>query len=138
MHFNAFINFDGNCEQAVRFYADVFGLEVPNMMRFSDAPASEGYEASQADKNRILYTELPLGDKQVMFSDCSGDGSFVCGNNVCLVIGSRSDEEIRNLYNRLQGGGEVLMPLAQTFWSKLYGMVRDQFGVIWQISLENE
>jgi PhnB protein len=30
------------------------------------------------------------------------------------------------------------MELQQTFWSKLYGMVQDKFGIIWQISMENE
>jgi PhnB protein len=136
MNFNAFINFDGNCREAVGFYATVFNQPAPKMMTFDEAPKSDGYVVNEGDKNRILYTELNIGDKNVMFSDCPSDGSFMCGNNICLVIGSKDIAEISGLFDKLKEQGHILMPLSETFWSKAFGMVKDKFGIVWQLSLE--
>ena len=136
MRFNAFINFDGDCKKAVEFYAKVFGQKTPKMMTFGDSPQSEGYEVSKKDKNRILYAELIIGDKKVMFCDSSSEREYkyISGNNISLVIESKDVAEIKKIYGKLKLKGEVIMPLCETFFSKSFGVVRDKFGIIWQLS----
>jgi len=134
MKLELFINFDGNCLEALKFYENVFETKVGNLMRYSDAPAEDGYEASEKDRDRVMYAGLPVGGIVVMFSDAPDDGSFVCGNNICPTLGFDSEAEIRRVYNALADGGEAYMELQKTFFSELFAMVEDKFGIIWQLT----
>ena len=134
MKLEVFINFDGNCREAVEFYAKVFKSEVTQLMTYGDAPSSPAMTVSEADKNRILYACIPVGGVSLMFSDASSGGDFVKGNNVCPVIGLGDKDEISRLYNELKDGGVVYMELGATFFSEAFCMVEDKFGIIWQIS----
>ncbi len=132
MTFDAFVNFNGNCKEAVEYYAKVFKLDVPKMMTYGEAPRED---LKEIDRDRILYTNLKIGSNNIMFSDCPSDMEYIMGNNIAFTIGSSDAKEVEFLYNSLKEGGEVFMPLEETFFSKLYGMLMDKFGIIWQISL---
>ena len=129
-----FINFNGNCREALEFYAKVFKAEISNLMTYSDAPSDPNYTTPDADRNRIMYAGLPVSGMVVMFSDTPSGSEFVSGNNICPTVGSDDKDEITRLYNELKEGGEVYMELGQTFFSELFCMVKDKFGIIWQIS----
>jgi PhnB protein len=130
MSLDVFLTFDGNCREAVEFYAKVFKKELPQMMTYGQNP--EG--ASPEGKDRIIYTCMPMFGQNVMFSDCPVDFEHVQGNNFMLTIGLDDEAEIRRIFQALGEGGEVYMPLGKTFFSELFGMVCDRFGVIWQLS----
>ena len=134
MKLEMFINFNGNCRGAVEFYAKVFRTEVCNLMTYGDAPPEPNYTVPDADRERIMYAGLPVGGMVLMFSDVPSGSEFICGNNVCPTIGADDKDEITRLYNELKEGGEVYMELGQTFFSELFAMVEDKFGIIWQIS----
>ncbi|WP_342667011.1 VOC family protein [Domibacillus tundrae] len=51
---------------------------------------------------------------------------------------SSDAEKLRSYFEGLSEDGEVTMPLQETFWSKLYGQVRDPFGIDWQISCSEQ
>ena len=53
--FDVFLNFKGDCREALDFYADVFNTKPEGLMTYGDAPPSEGYAAPAADKDRIMY-----------------------------------------------------------------------------------
>jgi PhnB protein len=55
------------------------------------------------------------------------------GNNINPTISIESKEEVERIFNELKEGGEALMELQKTFFSELYGMIKDRFGIIWQI-----
>ncbi len=130
MTFSVFVNFDGNCREAVEFYAKVFGLSDPQFMTYGDAP---GADINEKDKDRIMYAELMIGDCNVMFMDFSSDMPCVKGNNVQLSLSLEEQEQVKRLFAALGEGGTVGMELQETFWSGLYGMVIDKFGVQWHI-----
>ena len=135
MSFDVFLNFDGDCREAMEFYAAAFRLEMPErIMTYGDAP---GFEGPEADRGRIIYASLPIFGCNVMFSDCPSAGSaeYVKGTNIALTLGSGDAQEIRRLYAALSEGGEVSMPLGPTFFSELYAMVTDRFEITWQLSL---
>ena len=133
MKLEMFINFNGNCREAVEFYAKVFKTEVLNLMTYADAPPDPDYTVAEADKNRVLYAGLQLGSITVMFSDCPTDSEFIRGNNVTPTYSVDDKDEVTRIFNELKDGGEVHMELGPTFFSELFGMVEDKFGVIWQI-----
>ena len=134
MKLEIFITFNGNCREALEFYAKVFKAEVGNLMTYGDAPPDPNYVCPEDDRDRIMYAGLPVGGMVAMFSDVPAGSEFIQGNNISPTIGSDDKNEITRLYNELKEGGEVYMELGKTFFSELFCMVEDKFGIIWQIS----
>lgn len=134
MPVSMFINFNGNCKEAVEFYARVFKSEVQGLMTFDQMPPDPTYTVAEEDKDKIMYCAVPICGMNIMFSDVPHDMEIVVGNNISPFIGLTDKDELRRLYNELKEGGHVDMELQQTFWSELYGMATDKFGIIWQFS----
>ncbi|MDP4182716.1 MAG: VOC family protein [Bacillota bacterium] len=134
MSIDVYINFNGDCRQAVSYYANVFGLEEPKFMTFGDAPTDPSYPISEETKGLIMHANLKINGTNLMFSDVPNGMPFVKGNNISLVINSKNIDEIKSLFNKLKEGGSVKMELQETFWSKCYGYVTDKFGIQWQLS----
>jgi PhnB protein len=125
-----FLTFDGDCNQALSFYAKVFKQEIPQIMTYGQNPGG----AAEADKDRILYACMPIGNRKVMFSDCPSGFQSVKGNNIMLALELHDAEEVKRIYHALAERGTIGMKLEKTFFSELFGMVTDQFGIIWQLS----
>lgn len=134
MSLSLFINYNGNCREAVLFYAKVFDLPEPQFMTFGDGPDNPEYPIPEEAKGRIMYAGLTIAGGQVMFSDSFPGMDVEIGSNVSLTLGSTDIEEIRRWFDRLSEGGTVDMPLQETFWSKCYGSLTDRYGVLWQVS----
>jgi len=131
---DVFINFNGNCREAVEFYAKVFGTEKQKIMTFGDTPPNPEFPLPEEAKNLVMYTFLNINGSNVMFSDVPPGMPFVAGNNISLTIGSKNMDEIKALFNKMKEGGNVEMELQETFWSKCYGSLTDKFGIPWQFS----
>ena len=130
----AYINFKGNCREAVTFYADVFGAQAPKIMTYGEQQSD--YPMSEVMKNMVMHTELNILGTTVMFSDTFDDEHFKVGNNISLTLVSDDAEALKSAFNKLKMGGHVNMELQQTFWSSLYGFVTDKYGIGWQVSHE--
>jgi Uncharacterized protein conserved in bacteria len=137
MAMQVYINFNGNCREAVEYYSGVFGTEKPKIMLFGDVPPDPGFPLSEETKNLVMHTELNIKGTKVMFSDVPPGRPLVIGNNISLVILGNDSDELKSLFNKLKDGGKVIMELQETFWSKLYGYLTDKYGISWQISMES-
>lgn len=135
MSVDVYMNFNGNCREAVEFYAQVFATEEPKMMTFGEAPPNPEYPLPEEAKGLIMHTRLNINGSNVMFSDVFPGMPFVVGNNITLAIVSDNKDEIRSFFDKLKVGGKVGMELQETFFSKLYGSLTDKFGVEWQLNL---
>ncbi|MDR0796358.1 MAG: VOC family protein [Tannerella sp.] len=133
MQFELFINFDGNCREAVEFYAKVFKSEVKNLMTYGQSPADPNYPMAEEDNDRVCYSDVRIGDKNIMFSDFPSNSQFIAGNNINPTLSMSDKHEVERVFNELKYGGEVYMELQQTFFSELYGMLMDKYGVVWMI-----
>lgn len=136
MAIEVYINFNGNCREAVEFYAQVFGTEAPKIMTYGDVPPDPNFALPEEAKNLVMHTRLNIHGSNIMFSDSSPGMDFVAGNNISLVIVSANMDEIKSLFNKLKENGTVLMELQETFWSKCYGYVTDKFGIQWQFNYD--
>ncbi|WNY25563.1 VOC family protein [Methanolapillus millepedarum] len=136
MVLQAFINFNGNCREAVEFYAKTFGVEKQPMMTFGEMPDPD-FPMTEDVKKRILYTALNIDGHNLMFSDTMPGMPFVAGNNMSLTYSTKDKKKIEKLFNALKKDGKVAMELQETFWSGFYGMVTDKFGIQWQLSLDD-
>lgn len=136
MSIQAYINFDGNCEEAVKYYAEIFGTDEPQIMYFREMPPNPDFELPEEAMGLVLHTSLVIHDTTVMFSDIFPGMPFTVGNNISLTLLSTDLDEVESLFNKLKEHGSVEMELQETFWSKLYGSLIDKFGIVWQFSYE--
>lgn len=137
MAIDIYINFNGNCRDAVEFYTQVFGTEKPQIMTFGDAPPTPEFAFPEEAKSLVMHTQLKINGSNVMFSDVCPGMPFVAGNNISLTIVSTNLDQIKSIFNKLKEGGTVSMDLQETFWSKCYGMLTDKFGIQWQLSYDS-
>jgi len=137
MPVNPYINFNGNCREAVEYYTDVFKTDRPKFMTFSEMPANPAMPVPDAAKNLIMHTELNISGTPVMFSDVFPGMQLTQGNNISLTVVSKNRDELTSIFNRLKQGGTVHMDLQETFWTGLYGNLRDKYGIEWQMSLDD-
>ena len=137
---NTYLNFNGNCEQAFNFYKSVFGGEFSYLGRFDEMPNSEEFQPSEDDKKKIMHIGLPIGTSILMGSDTIGEWAplFVQGNNFSISITAKSKEEADKLFNDLAMGGQITMPIDNTFWGDYFGMLTDKFGVNWMVSFNDQ
>lgn len=135
MSLDLFLTFNGNCREAVAFYAKTFGLEMPKMMTMGEAPPDPQYPIPPEAKDLVMYTSLPIHGMNVMFCDNSPGMEFVVGTNISVTIGLNEETELRSLFDKLSAGGSVVMPPQKTFWSPCYSYLVDKFGIPWQLTI---
>lgn len=136
---NIYLTFDGNCEEAFKFYQSVFGGQIPYMARFKDMPPGEESQVKLGEENRIMHVSLPISkETMLMGSDTGGEwaSGYSQGNNFSISISADSKEEANKLFNGLSAGGKVTMPLSKTFWSDCFGTLTDKFGISWMVSFD--
>ncbi len=135
---NISLLFDGNCEEAFRYYATVFHSEISSLIRYGDVPVQEGMpQLSENDKNKIENVLLPIS-KETFLMGADGVEAFghrvICGTNFSVYISADSKDEADRMFNLLSGGGQISMPLTQSHWGDYFGMCKDKFGIGWMIN----
>jgi len=133
MKLEMFINFNGNCREAVEFYAKVFKSSVNNLMTYGDAPPNPDDPIAEADKDRVMYAGIPFGGMTLMFMDYPSGMDVEAGDAIHPTISTDDKNEVTRLFNELSAGGEVYVGLSKTFFSEWYGMVKDKYGITWQL-----
>lgn len=138
---NTYLNFNGDCEAAFNFYRSVFGGDFTYVGRFNEMPPQDGMPTmSEEDGNKIMHIVYSIGNAILMGSDTGGEWApkFVQGNNFSISINAESKEEADRLYDGLSAGGEVTMPMNETFWGAYFGMFTDRFGINWMVNFDEE
>lgn len=130
-----YLNFDGNCREAMKFYVRCLGGEL-SLMPFSQVP---GQNIPKEAKDRIMHARITKGSKILLMASDTMPGMgapFQKGNNFWISLQCGSAEEVDRLFNALSEKGNVVMPVQQTFWSARFGMLTDQFGINWMFNFE--
>jgi PhnB protein len=129
----AYLFFNGRCEEAIEFYRRGLGAEAIMLMRFRESPVPpQPGMCPPGSDNKIMHASFRIGETTVMASDgrCTGKPDFQ-GFSLSLTVPTEAEAERR--FAVLADGGQVQMPLARTFFSSRFGMVTDRFGVSWMI-----
>ena len=129
---NTYLNFDGNCREAMTFYGKCLEAEL-FIMPFSETPCDLPKEA----KDRIAHARLNKGTTPIlMASDTPPGMPLQQGNNFWISINCESAAETEKLFNALGEKGKVTMPLTDMFWGAYWGTLTDQFGIQWMFNFE--
>ena len=129
-----YLTFDGNCRQAMEFYAKCLDAGL-YLMPFSDSPV-EVPNAEGVLGDRVMHSSLTKGSRLLMATDTWPGAPFQQGNNLSVCLYCESLEEIERLFTALSENGQVTMPLQDTFWNARFGTLTDQFGIQWMLNLE--
>lgn len=131
---NTYLNFPGNTEEVFMFYRSVFGGEFHTVQRFKDTPQAN---ISGEDGEKIVHISLPVGEGNLLMgTDVLGPigDKINPGNNFYIFLEAETQEEATKLFNGLSAGGEIITPLADTFWGACYGAFRDKFNIKWMVN----
>ena len=121
---------DGRCEEAIDFYKKHLGAEVGMMMRFKEAPAD--HQCSPGHENKIMHACVTINGTQVMMSDGRVENKPEF-KGFALSLDAKEPADGERMFNALSQGGQVQMPLTESFFAKSFGMVADKFGVGWMV-----
>ncbi|HEX2533305.1 MAG TPA: VOC family protein [Chitinophagaceae bacterium] len=134
---NPHINFNGNAEEAFRFYQSVFGGSFATIVRFKDlASPEQPFPEEEADK--IMHISLPIGGNVLMGNDVPRSMGQVNEqeNRSKISISAESREEADRLFNGLSAGGTVEVPVDDSPWGSYFGMFRDKYGIEWMVDYD--
>src|SRR5919202_4478841 len=107
---NPYLFFDGQCEAAFKFYAELLGGKIEAMLPHAGTPAEEHVSPEWRDK--IMHARLNVGDLVLMGSDAPEGHEQPKGFSVTVSVAKPADAE--RIFTGLSQGGTVKMPLQQT------------------------
>jgi len=123
-----YLNFGGNCEEAFRFYEKHLGGKFVFKMTFGEMPDKKNIPPGQ--EKAILHARLDLGQTELLGADIP---SYQPMRSAYLTLIVGSSEEAERIHALLSDGGEIFMPMQETFFAFRFSMLRDKFGVSWMI-----
>ncbi len=134
MQLTPYIIFNGNCEEALKFYEKALGGEIKDLMRFEGSPV----ENMTDDKQKVMHSHFYADGNLLFMASDSGTGGpqATTAGLVHLSINFPDKGKLENVFAKLSDGGNVTMPLQDTFWGARFGMLTDQFGINWMFNCD--
>jgi PhnB protein len=126
---NPYLNFDGTASKAIELYQRALGATVDAVQRFGDMPGGK-----PENKDRVMHALLRLGSGVLMMSDTQPGMPFTPEGNVHVCLDFDDPADMTKKFEALSAGGNVTMPLQDTFWGAKFGMLTDAYGVRWMFN----
>ena len=129
MHVQSYLFFEGRCDEALAYYRGALGAEVTELVRYRDNPDGT---CKPGTEDKVMHCSFRIGDTTVWASDglCNGRPNF---HGFSLAITVADETAAERVFAALSDGGQVRAPLDKTFFSPLFGMAHDRFGVLWMV-----
>lgn len=128
MKIATYLNFPGNCREALQYYEKHLGAKIVMMMTFDQVPDPENVPPGM--EKGILHARIMIGDTPLMASDGPKVEPM---RSAYISLSVDSSAEAERIYKALSEGGEVFMPMAETFFAHRFGQLRDKFGINWMV-----
>lgn len=127
-----YLFFNGNCLEAMQFYADTLGGEITGVFKNGQAPDPESRMPGGDDL--VMNMAMKLGNSTVMASDAPGEW-YSKPQGFSVVVSPKTVVEVERVYKALSADAKsVAMPLGETFWAERYAMFTDKYGTPWMIN----
>jgi PhnB protein len=133
MAFYPYLFFGGNCSEAFTRYQEIFGGELV-LLRMKDVPSDQPVPADQADL--VMHGALKIGDDLLMASDDPTTATFGPVQGMQVSYSTTDVDEAKRVFEALADGGEVTLPISETFFSPAFGMCKDRFGTPWMVNTD--
>jgi PhnB protein len=129
-----YLNFNGDCEEALHFYKNAFEGEIIQLGRYGESPMKSPEEI----KDKIIHGRLKFGDVILMASDVMNKDQFNRSGDISLSLECETAEQLEQVFTKMSEGGKVTMPLQDQFWGARFGMLTDKFGIHWMFNCEKK
>ena len=130
MKVTTYLNFGGNCAEALRFYEQHLGGKITAMMTYDQQPDSSNVPPEL--RKLVMHARITIAGTEIMASDAPPD-RFQPIRSAYLALSATSNEEAERLHAVLSDGGQVFMGMEETFFAFRFSMLRDKFGTLWMI-----
>ena len=131
MTLTPYIIFNGNCEEALKFYEKALNGTIGQISRFKDAPEN----SMGMDPQKIMHTHFTV-DGNVLFMASDGPSDANDSGMVSLSLNFTDAGSIQAAFAAMSQGGTTTMPLQDTFWGATFGMLKDRYGVKWMFNYD--
>jgi len=133
MDVNPYLNFNGACEEAFRFYEKHLGGKIESIHTFAGSPMENQLPPEWG--NKVMHIRMKVGTTVLMGSDAPGD-RYQAPQGFSVSLNLKDESEADRVYAALSTKGKILMEIQQTFWAKRFAMFTDRFGIPWMINCE--
>jgi PhnB protein len=133
MQISPYLNFDGQCAAAFKFYEQALGGKITFQMTWAEMPGADQFPVES--QKLIMHSTLSVGDQVIMGAD-SPPGRYEQSKGINVSLHLKDIAEGERIFNALAENGNVTMAFQQTFWSPGFGMCVDQFGIPWMVNCE--
>jgi PhnB protein len=133
MKLNAYLNFNGDCAAAFKFYERSFGGKIVFMQTHGDSPMADQVPPDWRDK--IMHATLQVGDAVLMGTDAPPQ-HYQKPQGLFVSLSVAKPEDAERIFEDLAEKGTVQMPIQKTFWSVRFGMLVDRFGIPWMANCD--
>ena len=134
MQVSPYLIFNGDCEEALKFYEQALGAKIEGLFKFAGSPAAEHVPPDWAEK--ILHATIKIDGNVVMASD-GPPGHYEKPQGISVSISVNNRDKGEEIFNALSQGGTVTMPFQKTFWASGFGMCTDRFGIPWMVNSQD-
>lgn len=133
MVINAYLGFNGNCEEAFNLYEKVLGGKIEFLARYGETPAAG--QVPPDWKNKVIHERMSVDGQVLMGGDAPPDHYDIAAG-MMVSISVKEPGEAERIFKGLSEGGKVSMPIQETFWSQRFAMWIDRFGIPWMVNCE--
>jgi len=144
MQVQTYLLFDGRCDEALEYYHKAVGAEVEFLLRMKDTPgANESGKLPPGAGDKVMHCSFRIGDTVILATDGgatsmdSFSGKPVFGG-FQLTLSVATEAEATRVFAALSDSGRVRQALTKTFFSPLFGMLTDRFGVAWIVMVPQQ
>ena len=130
MQLHTYLNYGGNCEQAFRFYEEHLGGRITMLMRHGEQPDQSQVPAGWGQA--VLHARMNIGGTELLGADIPPD-RFQPIRSAYLSLTLSSDQDADRVFALLSDGGQIFMPMQETFFASRFAMLRDKFGTSWML-----
>ena len=131
MEIRPYLSFNGNCKGAMEFYRDCLGGEL-QIMKVSDTPVANQCPTGMQDQ--VMHAALMKNGVLLMGTDMSRSKDSTHGNTMAISLNCTTEAEIKESFERLSAGGEVIDQLNKAFWGGMFGVLKDKYGFVWMLN----
>jgi PhnB protein len=132
MNVQAYLAFNGNCQEALSFYADLFSAQIQNRQTYED----KKIDVPSSYRQKLQHAELKGKGVHFMAYDASPDTPINHGNQIHMSVDLNKVEEAKNIFEKLSQKGQIHHNFREREWGH-FGRCTDRFGINWMVNCDH-
>ena len=132
MNVQAYLAFNGNCQEALNHYAELFDAKVQNRQTYED----KKIDVPSSYRNKLQHAELKGKGVHFMAYDASPDTPINHGNQIHMSVDLDKLNDAKDLFEKLSHGGQVHHNFREREWG-YFGRCTDKYGINWMVNCDN-